>query len=71
MGEIIPVAHWVLEYSGTLSNQQKKGNKMITIICLPIFVLMMIPFILVAGGIHLALRKPVAETTKSKIRKSK
>lgn len=39
---------------------------MITIICLPIFVLMMIPFILVVGGIHLALRKPVAETTKSK-----
>lgn len=27
---------------------------------------MMIPFILVVGGIHLALRKPVAETTKSK-----
>lgn len=68
MGEIIPVAHWVLEYSGTLSNLIRKKN-MITIICLPIFVLMIIPFLLVAGGIHLALRKPVIETTKSKNKK--
>ena len=41
-----------------------------TIICIPIFTLMISPFLLLAGGIHLALRKPVIET-KSKNKKGK